>query len=372
MNAQPGSKDLYKVLGVERAATPADLKKAYRTLAQKYHPDKCPGDKSAEEKFKEAASAYQILSDAEKREIYDRHGLDGLRHGPPPPGGGPQEAYPGGFSTVEDVFSAFGDLFSDFFSGTRRPARGDDVRVDLHLSFREAVWGARKSVEFTRTVHCSACGASGAARGTKAEVCRVCQGRGQVNHSQGFFMVQSTCAACSGTGKSIKTPCRDCHGRGLRAETSSLKLTIPAGVDDAQQLRVTGKGESTATGATGDLYVTLRVQADDRFARDGADVISEVTIDVVQAMLGGEVEIATLEDGCEGTAIVDLPPGTQPGEEVTRRGQGIPRVNDDGRGDHVIQWKIEVPRKLTARQEKLLRELAADLPTRKGTTRRRS
>ena len=360
MNADFGTRDLYAVLGVPRGASPADLKKAYRNLAQQYHPDKCPGDKTAEEKFKEAANAYQILSDAEKRAAYDRYGFDGIRRG----GGGadPSPGF-GGFNNVEDIFSAFGDLFGDFFAGRnrQRPTRGNDLRLDLRLTFREAVWGARKDVEVTRTVGCSACRATGAARGAKAEMCRNCQGKGQVVHAQGFFMVQTTCPHCQGAGKMIKDPCPDCRGRGLRTETSGLSVAVPAGVDDGQTLRVSGKGEVVPGGATGDLYVVLHVQDDDRFARDGDDVLSEVSISFAQAALGGEIEVDTLDDGCEGTAVLELRPGTQPGDEVVRRGQGVPRVGGEGRGDHVIRFAVEVPRKLTAKQEKLLREFAAEL-----------
>jgi molecular chaperone DnaJ len=358
MNVQ--TRDLYEVLGVPRAASPADLKKAYRTLAQQYHPDKCPGDKSAEEKFKEAANAYQILSDNDKRVAYDRYGFDGLRRG----GAGPGPAGPGfgGFNNVEDIFSAFGDLFGDFFARgrTRHPGRGSDLRLEMPIAFHEAVWGVRKSVEIARSVPCQACRATGAAAGTKAEICRGCQGKGQVVHPQGFFMVQTTCSQCHGAGKTIKDPCRDCRGRGVRAETSALIVTVPAGVDDSQMLRISGKGESAPGGAPGDLYVVLLVDGDDRFARDGDDIISEIPISFFQAALGGEIEIDTLDNNCEGTAILELRAGTQPGDEIVRRGQGIPHVTDPGRGDHYIRFVIEIPKKLTATQEKALRDLAAD------------
>jgi molecular chaperone DnaJ len=361
MNAQPGSRDLYAVLGVPRGASPTDLKKAYRQLAQQYHPDKNPNDKSAEERFKEAANAYQILSDDEKRATYDRYGLDGLRRG-----GNGSDSDPGfnGFNNVEDIFSAFGDLFGDFFAGRargRHPARGADLRITLTLSFHEAVWGARKDVEITRSISCSACNATGAARGAKPEVCRTCQGKGQIIHSQGFFMVQSTCGQCRGVGKLIKDPCPDCQGRGLRTEASTLTVTVPAGVDEGQSLRISGKGESVPGGTSGDLYVALNIYGDDRFERDGDDVISEVPVSFVQAALGGEIEIDTLDDECDGTTILELRPGTQPGDEAVRRGQGIPRVDGSGRGDHVIRFIVEIPKKLTAKQEKLLRELAEDL-----------
>ena len=362
MHAQAGSKDLYEVLGVARGATPADLKKAYRTLAQQYHPDKCPDDKSAEDKFKEAANAYQILSDNEKRATYDRYGFDGLRRGGAGPGPGPGFGG-GGFENVEDIFSAFGDLFSDFFAGrgrARQTGRGADLRMELPIAFHEAVWGVRKSVETTRSVGCSACRATGAASGTKVEVCRPCQGKGQVVHPQGFFMVQTTCSSCQGAGKTIKDPCRDCRGRGVRSETSTLTVTVPAGVADGQTLRISGKGEGLPSGSPGDLYVLLVVDEDDRFERDGDDIISEVPISFFQAALGGEIEVDTLDDACEGTVILELRAGTQPGDEIVRRGQGIQHVAEQGRGDHYIRFAIEIPKKLTSKQEKLLRELAAD------------
>lgn len=360
MNAQPGSRDLYEVLGVPRGASATDLKKAYRNLAQKYHPDKCPNDKSAEEKFKEAANAYQILSDDDKRTAYDRYGLDGLRRGGAP--GGPAGTPYEGFRNVEDIFSAFGDLFGDFFAGrARQQTRGADLRLDLSISFSEAVWGTRKDVKITRTAGCGSCGGTGAARGTRSEVCRNCQGKGQVVHNQGFFMVQSTCQQCQGRGKLIQSPCSDCRGQGMKPETSTLSLTVPAGIDDGQTLRVSGKGEATPGGATGDLYVVLGVEDDDRFAREGDDVTSEVSISYAQAVLGGEIEIDTLDEHCGGTTILELAPGTQPDDLIVRRGQGIPHINGHGRGDHLIQFKIDVPKKLTPKQEKILREFAAEL-----------
>jgi molecular chaperone DnaJ len=348
-------RDLYEVLGVERGATQADLKKAYRKLAQQYHPDKCPDDKAAEDKFKEAANAYQVLSDDEQRAMYDRFGFDGLRRG----GGGPGA----GFSNVEDIFSAFGDLFGDFFGGRtsgRRTPRGADLRVDLELTFAEAVWGSTKDVKVTRDIACASCNGIGAAPGSKPEMCKTCGGKGQVVHAQGFFMVQTTCPHCRGRGKTIKDPCEECRGRGVRGETSTLTVTVPAGVDDGQTLRLAGKGESAA-GGTGHLYVVLHVQGDERFRRDNEDVLTEVEISFVKAALGGEVEIYTLDENTNGTTTIDLKPGTQPGDVVVRRGQGIPRVGGGGRGDQVVQFRVEIPKKLTHRQEELLRELAVEL-----------
>ena len=350
-------RDLYEVLGVERGASQADLKKAYRRLAQQYHPDKNPDDKSAEEKFKEAANAYQILSDDEQRATYDRFGFDGLRRG----GGGGAGA---GFTNVEDIFSAFGDLFGDFFGGRssgRRQPRGADLRVDLGITFAEAVWGTTKEIKVSRDIACATCNGSGAKPGSKPEQCKTCQGKGQVVHAQGFFMVQTTCPHCRGAGRTIKDPCEDCRGRGTKPESSTLTVTVPAGVDDGQTLRLAGKGEAMVGGQAGHLYVVLHVQADERFKREGEDVLSEVPISFVKAALGGELEIETLDDDCRGTAVIEIKPGAQPGDTIVRRGQGVPRVGESSRGDHVVQLKVEIPKKLTARQEELLRELATEL-----------
>jgi molecular chaperone DnaJ len=349
-------RDLYEVLEVDRQASPSDLKKAYYRLAKKYHPDHNPGDKDAEDKFKEASNAYSILSDEEQRQRYDRYGIEGVR--------GANGGAPGGYTNVEDIFSAFGDIFGDFFGGRgsgRRQPRGADLRVDLNLTFTEAVWGTSKDVKVTRDVPCTICTGTGAKPGTKPEICRTCQGKGQVVHAQGFFMVQTACPTCRGAGKVIKEPCEECRGRGAIAETSALSVTVPAGVDDGQTLRLAGKGEAIAGGTTGHLYVVLHVQGDERFKRDGDDVLTEVPVSFVKAALGGEIEVYTLDDDCNGTATVALKPGTQPDEVMVRRGQGIPRVGASGRGDQVLQFKVEIPKKLTPRQEELMRELANEL-----------
>ncbi|MBX3154877.1 MAG: molecular chaperone DnaJ [Deltaproteobacteria bacterium] len=348
-------RDLYEVLGVDRQANASDLKKAYYRLAKQYHPDHNPNDKEAEDKFKEASNAYQILSDDDQRARYDRFGFDGIR-------GAAQNG--SGFSSVEDIFSAFGDLFGDFFGGRssgRRQPRGADLRVDLGLSFAEAVWGTTKDVKVTRDVACATCNATGARPGSKPDRCTTCQGKGQVVHAQGFFMVQTTCPACRGAGKVVKDPCEDCRGRGAVAETSTLAVTVPAGVDDGQTLRLAGKGEAVANGSPGHLYVVLHVQGDERFRRDGEDVVTELPVSFVKAALGGEVEVYTLDENCTGTATIDLKAGSQPGDVVVRRGQGIPRVGEQGRGDHHVLLRVEIPKKLTARQEELMRELATEL-----------
>ncbi|MGE0547799.1 MAG: molecular chaperone DnaJ [Kofleriaceae bacterium] len=349
-------RDLYEVLEVDRQASASDLKKAYYRLAKKYHPDHNPNDKEAEERFKEASNAYQILSDDDQRARYDRFGFDGIR----PSGAGGAN----GFSSVEDIFSAFGDLFGDFFGGPssgRRQRRGADLRMELGLRFAEAVWGTTKEVKITRQAPCTTCNATGAKPGTQPEICSTCKGKGQVVHAQGFFMVQTTCPQCRGVGKQIKDPCTDCRGRGMKPEQAQLTVTVPAGVDDSQQLRLANKGEAMAGGSPGDLYVVLRVEPDERFRREGVDVLTEVPVSFVKAALGGEVEVPILDDNCEGTDTVDLKAGTQPGDVVVRRGRGVPHIGRNGRGDHVIQFKVEIPKKLNAKQQTLLRELATEL-----------
>ena len=350
-------RDLYEVLGCEKTASPSELKKAYYKLAKQYHPDHNPDDKAAEDSFKECSNAYQVLSDPDTRAAYDKFGFDGLR--------GAGQGGGAGFSNVEDIFSAFGDLFGDFLGGRgrggQRQPRGADLRVDLELTFAEAVWGVTKDVKVTRDIPCTPCSGSGSAPGSKPETCKTCQGKGQVVHSQGFFMVQTTCPHCRGAGKTIKDPCPECRGRGVVPETSTLNVTVPAGVDDAQTLRLAGKGAGIPNGQPGHLYVVLHVQGDERFRREGDDVLTEIPISFVKAALGGEVEIFTLEDGTKGSAMIELKPGTQPGEVVVRRGQGVPHVGESGRGDQVVQFKVEIPKKVSGRAEELLRELATEL-----------
>lgn len=344
-------RDLYEVLGVGRDAGASEIKKAYYKLAKQYHPDHNPGDAGAEEKFKEAANAYQVLADDEQRSRYDRFGFDGLR------GNG---AAGGGFSSVDDVFSAFGDLFGDFFGrrgGGRRAPRGNDLRVDMTLTFAEAVWGTSKEVKVHRDIPCEKCSGSGAKAGSKPDVCGTCGGKGQVVHAQGFFMVQTTCPRCRGEGRLIKDLCEACEGRRVQTETSTLNVTVPAGVDDGQTLRLAGKGE-VGPGGAGHLYVVLRVTGDERFRRDQQDVLTEVPINFVKAALGGEITVPTLDEGCQGTTTIEVKAGTQPGDVVVRRGQGIPRIGEPGRGDHLVQLKVEIPTKLTGRQSELLRELS--------------
>ncbi len=356
-------RDPYEVLGVPKDAGASELKKAYYRLAKANHPDHNPGDKEAEERFKEASGAYQILSDEDQRARYDRFGFEGV-------GGRGNGA---GFQNVEDIFSAFGDIFGDFFGGGRRPRerRGADLRLDLQLSFPEAVWGVAKDLEISRDIACKTCDGSGAREGSKPEACSTCAGRGQVVHAQGFFMVQTTCPRCRGEGKVIKDPCGDCNGRRTQQERSTIAVTVPSGVDDGQTLRLAGKGEvPVGGGQPGHLYVVLHVVGDERFRRDGDDVVTTMPISYVKAALGGELEVHTLEEGCEGVATVEVKPGTQPGDLIVRRGQGVPRVGRPGRGDQIIELKVEIPRKLSAREAELLREIATEQGEAVGKERR--
>jgi molecular chaperone DnaJ len=344
-------RDLYEVLGVPRDASKSDIKKAYRDLAMKYHPDQNPDDPKAEEQFKEAANAYAVLSDAEKRQRYDQFGHDGLRGGAA-----------AGFSGVEDIFSAFSDVFGDFFGGGRRSrqARAEDVRVDLTLEFAEAVWGVTKDVTVTRHLACETCSGTGAKSGTQPTTCDVCRGRGQVMHSQGFFMIQTTCPNCRGEGTIIKDPCGDCRGRGVKPKTTQLSVSVPAGVDDRQTLRMAGKGEERPGMAAGNLYVALHVKPDPRFLREDENILTEVPISYVKAALGGKVEIATLDENCTATKKIEVKPGTQPGDVMVLRNQGIPRVSRSGRGDHVIQFKVEIPKKVGRKERELLTQIAQE------------
>jgi len=342
-------RDFYEVLGVGREASDSDIKKAYRRLAMEYHPDRNPGDKSAEEKFKEASNAYKVLSDPGQRSRYDQFGPEGLN------------GNAAGFRGVDDIFSAFGDLFSDFFGtprGGRRQRRGADLQVHLELSFAEAVHGVTREIDIARNEPCETCDGSGAKPGTKREDCQVCGGKGQVLHAQGFFMIQTTCPSCRGEGSTVKDRCQSCRGAGTQSKSSKLTINVPAGVDDGQTLRLAGKGESARGGSSGHLYVSLHVKPDKRFVRDGEDVLTDVPISYVTAALGGEVEVPTLDEMCKGTTRVDVKSGTQPGDVVVRDGKGVPRVNGRGAGDHVVRFVVEIPKKMSSREKELLREIA--------------
>jgi molecular chaperone DnaJ len=343
-------RDYYEVLGVERDANEADIKKAYRRLAMEFHPDRNPDCNESEEKFKECSTAYKVLSDPDTRSRYDRFGHEGLN------GNG------SGFRGVEDIFSAFGDLFGDFFGGqARRGARrGADLKAELELEFAEAVHGVEKELVISRRETCETCSGSGAKEGTRPNRCGGCGGSGQVMHSQGFFMIQTTCPSCRGEGIIIEDPCGGCRGKGVTSVDKKLTISVPAGVEDGQTLRLAGKGESSPRGGgAGHLYVILRVKDDERFIREGDSVLTIAPISYITAALGGAVDVPTIDDHCTGSATIEVEPGTQPGDIQVRRGEGIARLSRrGGRGDHVVQFKVEIPTALGDRERELLRELA--------------
>jgi len=342
-------RDYYEILGVERSAGDDEIKKCYRRLAMQYHPDRNPGNQEAEERFKEAAEAYEVLSDPEKRDVYNRYGHDGLN------GTGYR-----GFSGFEDIFSSFGDIFGDVFgfhtgrSRGRSTARaGADLRYDLRVAFLDAALGITTEITLDKYVLCTACGGSGCAPGTGPQVCSRCQGRGQVTQSSGFFSISSTCPQCRGQGGVITSPCADCSGVGKKRARKSVQLKIPAGVETGSRLRLRGEGEEGEQGGpNGDLYVFIEVESHERFERNGDDLYCRVPVSFVQAALGGQVEVPTLT-GCEKFKI---PPGTQPGQIFRMKGKGIAHLRGYGRGDQIIEPVVTIPTNLSRKQEALLRE----------------
>lgn len=343
--------DYYKVLGVDRNASEEEIKKSYRRLAMRFHPDKNPGDKEAEEKFKEASEAYEVLRDAEKREIYERYGHEGLS------GAGFR-----GFSGFEDIFTSFGDIFEDIFgfAGGSRKSRtaarpGSDLRYDIHISFMEAVTGSEKEITIERYENCKVCGGSGAAPGTAPETCPRCRGMGQITQSSGFFSISTTCPDCRGEGRRVRNPCRQCLGSGRAKTQKRTNLKIPAGVDNGSRLRLRGEGEEGKSGgAFGDLYVFIHVEPHEFFQRDGFDVYSQVPISMAQAALGATIDILTLQ----GEEKLKVPKGTQNGRIFRLKGKGIPHLRGFGRGDQIVQLVVRIPTHLNKKQEELLREFA--------------
>lgn len=348
-------RDYYEVLGVSRTADAGELKRAYRRLALEFHPDRNPDNPEAEARFKEASEAFQVLSDAEKRSVYDRFGHAGLS------GSGGSGFGGAGFSDLGDIFSAFSDIFGDVFGGGRRggprePARGSDVEARLTLTLLEAATGVTKQVKVRRRVVCETCDGSGAAPGSRPETCQQCGGRGQVMHSQGFLMISTTCPICRGEGKVIRKPCSSCDGNGIQYREESLQIAVPAGVEDGSTLRLVGRGEVPARGGRpGNLYVVLRVEKDPRFERDGADLHTEIPVSFPQAALGDRVKVPTLE----GEEEVEIPAGTQPGDAVTVKGKGLPRLDDRGFGNLIAHVRLVVPTTLSADEEQHLRAYAA-------------
>ena len=343
-------RDYYEILGVQKNASENDLKKAYRKLAMQYHPDRNPDNKGAEEKFKEAAEAYEVLRDPEKRSLYDAYGHEGLK--------GTGFA---GFRGYEDIFTSFGDIFEDFFGfGTRRRERtyaqqGADLRYDLEISFMDAVKGKETEIEIDKYEGCKNCNGTGAAHGTEPAVCPLCHGTGQVTRSQGFFHISTTCHQCHGAGKVIKEPCKECKGSGNIKKKKKLSVKIPAGVDTGSTLRLKGEGEEGKRGGpSGDLYVILHVKEHEFFHRDGYDVICQIPISFSQAALGADIDVPTLE----GSERLAIPKGTQTGKIFKIEGIGISHIRGHAKGDQIVQVVVKTPAKLTKRQEELLRELA--------------
>lgn len=350
------ARDYYEILGVARAAADQDIKSAYRKLALKYHPDRNPGNKEAEDRFKEAAEAYAVLADEDKRRVYDRFGHAGLGGA----GGGGFD--PSVFTGFEDILGGLGDIFGFGDPGGRRrsgPQRGSDLRYDLEISFEESAKGAETSIQIPRQEACEACKGSGSAPGSKPSSCPQCHGRGQLRYQQGFFTVARTCGQCRGAGTIITTPCTTCRGAGRVQKERKLTVRIPAGIATGQRLRLTGEGEGgPAGGPPGDLYVVIHVQDHAFFQREGNDLFCEIPVNFPTLALGGEIKIPTLD----GEESFTVPGGTQSGTTLSLRGRGMPDVTGRGRGDLMLTVKVVTPKKLTREQKKLLEQLAAALP----------
>lgn len=344
-------RDYYEVLGVSRSASEEDIKKAYRKLAMKYHPDRNPGDKLAEERFKEASEAYQALSDPERRAQYDRFGHAAFEQGG---GFGGFDFASAGF---EDIFS---DIFGDFLGGGRgrsrtRARRGEDLRYDLTIKFEEAIFGTEKVINVPRLAACEACNGKGTKDGVPRATCSACRGTGQVRYQQGFFTIAKTCGQCNGQGSVIKDPCRACGGNGVTQKTQALNIKIPAGVDNGSRLKLRGEGEPGHNGGPpGDLYVVIDVREHPLFSRHQNDIVCEIPISFPQAALGAEIDAPTLE----GKTKLKIAPGTQSGSILRLRGKGAPSLRGSGRGDQLVRIIVETPRKLTSRQRELLEEFA--------------
>jgi molecular chaperone DnaJ len=348
--------DYYEVLGVSRDASDQDLKSAYRKQALKYHPDRNPGDHAAEEKFKQASEAYQVLSDADKRAAYDRYGHAGV--------GGAGQGFNGSpFAGGVDISDIFGDLFGEMFSsGGRRQAsreqRGDDLRFDLTIDFINAINPTEIEVKIRRLETCAACQGKGSASGKGPTVCGQCRGQGQVRYQQGFFSVARTCGACSGTGSVITDPCKECRGETRVSSEFKLNVKIPPGVESGTRIRYTGEGDAGRFGGPrGDLYIVLAIRAHDFFERYGNDLHCVVPISFPQAALGAEIEIPAIN----GPITVKIPEGTQSGKEIRITGKGVPHLNGRGQGDLVVQVFVQVPKKLNKIQREQIRQLAEAL-----------
>lgn len=353
-------RDYYELLGVSRNADAGEIKKAYRQAALKFHPDRNPGNKEAEDKFKEASEAYEVLSDPQKRQLYDSYGHAGLE------GAGFR-----GFSGVEDIFGAFGSIFEEFFGGSpfggfdfgfgrrshaksaRHARSGADMRHDITISFEESAFGTEREISLTKQSACDSCSGSGAEASEGREDCRVCGGSGHVTHSQGFFMLQTTCPKCHGAGSVIVKPCSECRGSGRVRKTKKINVKVPAGVEDGMRLILRGEGEAgTGGGASGDLYVVVSIRAHDFFRRDGDDVRCRVPISFPEASLGAKIKVPTLY----GEEEVFIPDGIETGQNIKLKGKGFPNVHSRKKGDQIIEIFVRTPKKLSRRQKELLEE----------------
>ncbi len=352
-------RDYYEVLGVERNTPAEDLKKAYRKLAVQFHPDKNPGDKKAEERFKELSEAYEVLSDSQKRQMYDQFGHAAGASAPGGAGGFDFQGFSGG--SINDIF---GDIFGDLFGGSQganrgRPGRrrtggkpGDDLRTSIDITFEEAAFGAEKIITVPKTVKCETCAGLGAQLGTQPETCAQCGGRGEVSFQQGFFAITRPCPRCNGAGQTIPHPCVNCQGTGQSKKRSQIAVKIPAGVDTGQRLKLTNEGEAGERGGpSGDLYVVINILPHDFFTRDEFDIICEVPVTFVHAALGAEIEVPTLE----GKVKVKIPPGTQSHKILRLKNKGLARLGSYGRGDQLVRIIVEIPSKLTPEQKELLK-----------------
>jgi molecular chaperone DnaJ len=348
-------RDYYEVLGIDRGSAPEVVKTAYRKLAMKYHPDRNPGDQQAEERFKEAAEAYAVLGDQDKRSRYDQFGHAGV-----------SGAGQGGFNPQD--FADFTDIFGDFFGfsdlfggagGRRRARRGSDLQYELEIDFEEAVFGLQTEIQFPRLETCDVCAGSGGKPGTSPRTCPTCGGRGQVYYQQGFFSVGRTCSACQGAGRINEHPCEACRGAGSRRQQRKLKINVPPGVDTGTRLRLSGEGEAGGAGAPeGDLYVLLRVRDHAVFHREDHDLHCEVPVNIAQAALGAEIQVPTLD----GEEKLELKAGVQSGSRFRLKAKGVPHVNSHRRGDLVVHIKVAVPSKLSAEQRKHFEALLGLLP----------
>jgi molecular chaperone DnaJ len=350
-------RDYYEILGVARSATPDELKKAYRKLAIQHHPDKNPGNKESEEKFKELSEAYECLSNPQKRQAYDQFG-----HAAQGMGGGPG-AQGFDFSQMGGFGDIFGDIFNEVFGQTRggggprgtRAARGSDLRYNMKVGFEEAAFGCEKVINIPKESGCKSCNGTGAKAGSTPETCRTCNGGGEIRFQQGFFTLSKTCPDCGGTGSLIKNKCPDCHGQGRKAETARISVKVPAGIDTGQKLKLRGEGEAGMNGGpAGDLYVVIEVAQHPFFRREGDDVHLDVPVSFTAATLGGEIDAPTLD----GTVKIKIPAGTQNQKRFRLKGKGIMSLQSRQRGDQYVTVAVEVPTKLTDEQRQLLEKFA--------------